>query len=312
MSSEYYSAIDIGTNSFHMIIAEVREQNKFKIVDREREVIRLGSLKDGSISNEETEAAIVILKEFKKICDFYNAPIKAVATSAVRDASNKENFIKEVYSQTGILIEVSEGKREAELIYMGAKESVNVTGKKVICIDIGGGSTEIIYDNLGIVENTESFKLGAVRLSKMFFPHYILSNEAINKCSDHIEATIKESALYRSNPEFDLAIGTAGTIQASASLINYKRFGYGLKVFNNYSFTYDELKDAADLILSCKTKEERLLLGGIEEKRADILPAGMLILQKLFELLNIETMTISSYALREGIILDQLSNAIKA
>lgn len=311
MPSQYLSAIDIGTNSFHMIIAEVSNENKFKIVDREREVIRLGSGKQGLITHEEIAAAITILKDFKKICDFYNAEPKAVATSAVRDASNKEEFINKVFSETGIQIEIAEGKKEAELIYRGAQSSLQLEGKKVLCADIGGGSTELIYDNSGKIEIAESLKLGAVRLTKMFFPNYRLEIEAVRECLDYIEEVIKGSEMFRANPDFQIAVGTSGTIQASASMINYKRHGYGLKVFNNYSFNYDELKDAADLVLSCKSKEERIMLGGMEEKRADILPAGMLILQKLFELFNIENMTISSYALREGIILSQVSDTIK-
>lgn len=308
MTSSYYAAIDIGSNSFHMIIAEGREDKTFKIVDREREEIRLASSTDGSISKEEIESSVKILKGFKAICDFYSAKIKAVATSAVRDAKNSKDFIKQILTETGIEIETADGKKEAELIYTGVRNALKLKNKKVLCVDIGGGSTELVFDNHGCFEAVESFKLGAVRLSKMFFPWYKLTNEAIISCLEHIENTFLAYPGFRELSGFDIVVGSSGTIQAVASLINNIRNGYAIKQFNGYSFSYDELREVSDLILSCPNKEDRMRIRGMEEKRADILPAGVLILVKLFEMLNIENMTISSYALREGIIVEQLSH----
>lgn len=308
MSSSYYAAIDIGSNSFHMIIAEGKEDKTFKIVDREREVIRLGSDNDGYISKEEIERSVGILKGFKVICDFYSAKIAAVATSAVREAKNGNDFVKIISSHTGIHIDISDGKREAELIYAGITNALKLENKRVLCIDIGGGSTEVIYNSNGCIEIAESFKLGAVRLSKMFFPWYKLTNESILLCQKHIESTFNSFSGFSKLSEFDIAVGSSGTIEATASLINYNRHRHSIKQVNGYSFSYDELKIVSDLLLSCSIKEERMRINGMEEKRADILPAGILILVKLFEMLNIEKMTISSYALREGIIAEQLSH----
>ncbi len=126
------AAIDMGTNSFHLIIVEVRRNGAFKIIDREREVIRLGShSKNGFsiISEGEMEKAIDILLEFGKIARFYNAEIRAIATSAVREAKNKNEFIERVYESTGISVEAIKGKDEAELIYLGIQNVIDVKNK---------------------------------------------------------------------------------------------------------------------------------------------------------------------------------------
>ena len=123
---KYFAAIDIGTNSFHLIIVKEDDNGSFKIVDREREVMRLGSNSDKDfrfISPDEIEKAIDILTGFKKLSNKYKAKIRAVATSAVREAKNKNEFISEVFNETGIVVETIDGKHEAKLIFLGAKKS---------------------------------------------------------------------------------------------------------------------------------------------------------------------------------------------
>ena len=141
------SAIDIGSNSFHMIIAEVTGKS-FTTIRKEREVIRLGTWKEGEkkiISEAEIDHAASILRRFRVLSDSHKAKIKAIATSAVRDASNNREFIDKVYSRTGIKIEVVSGKREAELIFTGVKRALMIGKKDSLCLDIGGGSTELVY-----------------------------------------------------------------------------------------------------------------------------------------------------------------------
>jgi exopolyphosphatase/guanosine-5'-triphosphate,3'-diphosphate pyrophosphatase len=301
----FISAIDIGTNSFHMIVAE-EKNNSFRIVDREREVIRLGSVKEGHITEDEMSYSVVILNSFRRICNFYGASIKAVGTSAIRDADNSEDFINRIFTETGICIEVVEGKREAELIYKGVQYGMNTAGKKVLCIDIGGGSTEIIYDNERDIV-TESFPLGAVRLTTMFFPDYILTEKSIARCSSHINKIFRSSNIIKSAPQFSIAIGTSGTIQAAASVINYFRNGYPLKIFTGYKFSIEELENAANLVIKASDPRSRAKIGGMEEKRADIIQSGIMILLHAAHALNIKEMNISSFALREGILSEQLS-----
>jgi exopolyphosphatase / guanosine-5'-triphosphate,3'-diphosphate pyrophosphatase len=304
------SAIDIGSNSFHMIIAEVTGKS-FSTIRKEREVIRLGTWKEGEekiISEAEIDHAANILRRFRVLSDSHKAKIKAVATSAVRDASNNREFIDKIYSRTGIKIEAVSGRREAELIFTGVKRALMIGKKDSLCLDIGGGSTELVYYAAGKIVFAESFKIGAVRLTKKFFPDEILNNTSIAHCSEFIEEQFKENKNIRFNIPFELAAGSSGTIQNAASIIHFGNRNKILRKLNGFSFSFKELNEVIDFVLSCKTTKDRLRIGGIEGKRADILPAGLLILKKAFELFNIQDIVISEYALREGIILEAIKH----
>ncbi len=309
MPDNCFAAVDMGTNSFHLIIAKQKEDGSLKIVDREKEVIRLGSHEGKNlsiISADEENLAIEILSRFKKLADFYGANIRAVATSAVREAHNKKDFIENVMRSTGIKVEAVKGFTEARLIYEGVKKALPVKNKKVLCIDIGGGSTEFIYGNNGSPVFAESIKIGAVRLTKMFSPDFVLNEKNIAQCRQ----TAVDRITSNSNINFsilpDTVVGTSGTIQSAAFMIAKLRKVKLPKSTNGFSFTAEELNKIVNLILQNKTKEDRLMIKGLEEKRADIIPAGIIILQEAFKLFNIKKMVISEYALREGIIYDMI------
>jgi len=304
------AAVDMGTNSFHLIIVEVRRNGSFKIIDREREVIRLGShSKNGFsiISEGEIEKAIDILTEFGKIARFYNADMRAVATSAVREAKNKNEFIERVHESTGISVEAIKGKDEAELIYLGIQNVMDVKKKRILCVDIGGGSTEFLLGENGESEFAESIKVGAVRLSKMFFPNYNLEGAAIEMCSKYIRDKVNACANLHTEHKFDFAVGTSGTIIAAAAIIHFKRFNKFIKSLNGFTFSAKELFDLTAEVLKCKSPVDRLFIEGMEIKRADIIPAGLLILCEAFETFKLKEMTVSENALREGIIVETIA-----
>lgn len=309
-SQKLISAIDVGSNSFHMIIAEITGKS-FSIIRKEREVIRLGTWKEGKekiISEEEIDHAASILKRFRLLSDSYKAKTKAVATSALRDAYNNHEFIDKIYSRTGIKIEIISGRKEAELIFGGIKKALLIGKKDSLCLDIGGGSTEMIYYAAGKIVFAESFKLGAVRLTKKFFPGAVLNNSSIAHCSEFIEEQFNENKNIRFNIPFEIAAGSSGTIQSAASIIHFGNQNKILRKLNGFTFSAQDLNEVIDFVLSCKTTRNRRRIGGIEGKRADILPAGLLILKKIFELFNIREMVLSEYALREGIILEAIKH----
>jgi exopolyphosphatase / guanosine-5'-triphosphate,3'-diphosphate pyrophosphatase len=311
MPVKHFAAIDMGTNSFHLIIVELAEDGSFKIVDRQREVIRLGSRQGNNlniITEDEMRLAIALLKSFKKLADLYNAGLFAVATSAVREAENKDEFISRVLQETGINIEVLQGSKEAELIYKGAEKALSLENKNSLCIDIGGGSSEIIYSESGKIIFAESIKIGAVRLSRKFFPDYIFNKDRVKQCEEYAESEIVKNKNLDFNIKFQLAAGTSGTIQSIARTINLIKHRTSSLASENLTFNREDLETFYNLIMSKTTVEERLTIVGIEEKRADILPAGLIVLRKLFDLFNINEMKISDYALREGIILQEINS----
>ncbi|MBT8380434.1 MAG: Ppx/GppA family phosphatase [Ignavibacteria bacterium] len=308
------AAIDMGTNSFHLIIVEIKKDGTFKIVDREREVIRLGSHRDGFkiISEGEIEKAIDILRDFGKIALFYKAEIRAIATSAVREAKNKNEFIERVYEETGISVEAINGKAEAELIYLGVQNALEVEHNRILCIDIGGGSTEFLLGQHGASEFAESIKIGAVRLSKMFFPDYILTDPGIDLCRQYIQDKINTNSNLHSAHKFDFAVGTSGTIVAAASIISFRRLSEFRKSMNGFVFSANEIFELTEDILKCKSPVDRLFIEGMEIKRADIIPAGLLILSQVFETFKLTEMKVSENALREGIIVNTISKMEEA
>ena len=304
------AAIDMGTNSFHLIIVQVKSDGSFKNIDREREVIRLGSHKGKEfslISEGEMEKALDVLKDFAKIAQFYKAEVRAIATSAVREARNKEEFIDRVHNVTGITVEAVDGKTEAELIYLGVQHALDVYEKRILCIDIGGGSTEFLLGENGISEFTESIKIGAVRLSKMFFPDYNLSDSGIEMCRHYIQDKLNSNGNLHPHHRFEMAVGSSGTIVAAASIISFRRNGRFKKSMNGFSFSAEEVFNLTSDVLKCKSPVDRLFIEGMEIKRADIIPAGLLILSEIFRTLKLKNMTVSENALREGIIIDTIS-----
>jgi exopolyphosphatase / guanosine-5'-triphosphate,3'-diphosphate pyrophosphatase len=301
------AAVDMGTNSFHLIIVEVQQDGTFGLLDRQREVIRLGSHKGEDlsiISNGETEKAIDILRSFKSLADFYNAEFYSVATSAVREAQNKNEFLELVFETLGINIDVIDGRLEAAMIYKGVQKALPLADKRVLCVDIGGGSTEIVLADDGRIIFAESIKIGAVRLSKMFFPDYNLKNRAVKDCKFYIKKALSENQNIDLSQTFDIAVGTSGTINAAAALVHSKISGKKTKSINGLSFTYTDFRNTLTEVLNAKTPAERIAIPGMEVKRADIIPAGLLILRRIMKNFKIKELTISEYALREGIVLN--------
>ncbi len=306
MKPEIIAAIDAGSNSFHMIIAEVHKDS-LKIIARDRQIIRLGTWLQGEeklISEDEISHAIAIMKRFRHLAGLFKARVIAVATSAVRDAFNKQEFVDKVFAQSGIRINIIDGKREAELIFAGVKKSLKLEGINSLCLDIGGGSTELVNYNGSKIVFAESFKIGAVRLTRKFFPDALLTNSSIKNCSEYIAERFRRNKEIKYNIPYQIAAGSSGTIQNAASIIHYGNTNKLMRKPNGIRFSVKDLKEMTEFVLSCKTTKDRLRIGGIEGKRADIFPAGLLILNKVFELFKIKEMVISEYALREGIIFE--------
>jgi exopolyphosphatase/guanosine-5'-triphosphate,3'-diphosphate pyrophosphatase len=309
LPNRHIAAVDLGTNSFHLIIADVKGNGSFEIVDRRREIIRIGSHKMGYlpfITDDEISRSIEILIAYKRLADEYKAEIKAVATSAIRESSNGKEFVEKIFNETLIRVEIISGKREAELIFSGAAKAVNLRDKNILVIDTGGGSTEIIFGNNDKIIFAESLKLGSVRLSRKFFPDYILSPEKIEHCRNFIKNELMKRSYMVSKFSYDTFIGASGTILSAAATIYFIKHKYFPEKLNGREFRVEDLTEFTGRVLSGLTKEERLSIPGIEEKRADILPAGLLILNELFAFFNINTLTLSEYGLREGMIISSL------
>lgn len=315
MLTQNLAAIDIGTNSFHLIIVRPDEEGNFEIIGREREVIRLseGNTNDIKILNPSAiERGIRALSTFKGIANTYNAQIRAVATSAVREAENREDFIQRVLIETGININVVSGFEEARLIYLGILKAVPLFNERILCIDIGGGSTEFVVGEKGDIIYSNSLKLGAVRLTQKFFPDGKVTKERIADCSRWVEGEIYPVIKSVEHLNYKHVVGSSGTIQACSSICIGLKSGRAAEpsIINNQVFSLKELIVVKEKILSGKTTESRKKIPGLESKRADIIPAGVIILSTILGKLGTDKITVSGYALREGIIIDSMYKSL--
>ncbi len=308
------AALDIGSNSFHLIVVSVTSSESIDVIDRQQEVIRLseGNIGDTKIIQPKAiERAVKVIKRFKNIANIHNATLRAIATSAVRESQNKLEFVKTVKERTGVDVEVISGLEEAQLVFSGIQKAIPTLSEKSLSIDIGGGSTEFIFANFHKIKNAKSLKLGAVRLTQKFFPKFILTDEKIVAAKKHVKEITAPILKVQTIKNIKQFIGTSGTILNAGMMIKAIR-GEDIgdyNALNNFEFNADELFKVEEKILSMRTPEERRSVAGLEVRRSDIIPGGIIIISTIFRLLEIEKMVISNYALREGIIFDSLKRS---
>ena len=303
------TAIDVGTNSFHAVVASVSAKGVFTIHSRDKESVRLGeSTTDMKyLSEEAMERGIVAMKRFAQMAALAKTPVRAIGTSAMREAINRDEFVRRVQEATGITIEVVSGNEEARLIYLGVLQALPIVDIKALVIDIGGGSTETIVGLRGDMLYGHSAKLGAIRLTRRFFFEERLSTKAIKDCREFIQG---EWALVFRSIElcgFDKAIASSGTAQTIATIALAQKnrlFEDKSESLNGVTLTQSEILSAIETILKEKTAKKRADIPGMDPKRADIIVGGALILEQAITRLDVRELTISDYALREGILLD--------
>jgi exopolyphosphatase / guanosine-5'-triphosphate,3'-diphosphate pyrophosphatase len=310
IENDRLSAIDIGTNSFHMIIVKIDADHRFQILDRLKEVVRLGlsSTDMKYITDESMNRGIEVLKRFKALSDIHKAPIRAVATSAVREALNKTEFLRRVKSETDIDIEIISGIEEARLIYLGVLQSLPIYKDKSFIIDIGGGSTEFLLGQKGEIIFAESLKIGAIRYSRKFFTDQNLRMDDIYDCRENVKGMLIPIVREIKSQDVDIYVGSSGTILNIASIIKAEKEELSYQSLNNYVFTRKELTEVVNLFLTKKNILEISKIPGLDPARSDIIIAGTIILEQIFSELKIKEMVISDYALREGVILDSINN----
>ena len=293
--------IDIGTNSCRLFIAELENTSEGKKIKRELvkdvEIVKLGEgvNKTHNLNPNAIKRTLDCLKKYKEKASSYGVEnIRAFATSAVRDAENREVFLQEV-SKLGIKIECISGKTEATLNFLG---NSLVFKDEILVVDIGGGSTEFTLGKDKTIDFIQSINIGAVRATEKFFSDNDYSEEKIEKCKAWIRKNLEILKTIKDR-DFKLT-GVAGTATTQIS-VRDKMEIYDSSKVHMATLTLDELKENLSLFLS-KNFEERKKIVGLEEKRADVIIAGTLILLTILEELNQDKIIISES--------DNLSGAI--
>ncbi len=312
-ANQYYKAIlDIGSNSFHFVVYKIEKDNSFSVVLRKRIVYRLAQQKqDGKsfLSDLDFFQTEKIIHELKEIANSFSCTITATATSAVREAANHNEFLERLKQSTGISVEVLTGEMEAALIYKAVLYSEPAASlQNILCLDVGGGSTEFIVGSKGKIIFVESLKLGAVRLSSKYFPSGDLEKRSIKNCRSFIKKEIQHLIEKLFSVRIDFATGNSGTIYAVRNLAISNAAQLKIDPSNQTLLTKKEMDKSIKLLLTKYSVEERKTLPGVESDRADVLPAGALILQSIFTGLKLSALHLSDYSMREGKLLEILQN----
>ncbi len=302
------AALDIGTNSFHLVVARLLD-NGYEIVTREKETVRLGhgggDMK--TLSSDAIERGISALRRMQRIAAAHNAPVRAVATSAVREAHNSEEFLSRARDEAKVDIEVISGLEEARLIHLGVLQAVPAFEQRLILVDIGGGSTEVLIGERGEMLAARSFKLGAVRLTDRFFAGGTTTSDSVRDCRSYIRSIVATFDREVEDLGFDIAIASSGTAESIARIIHATRDDTDLRTFNRFEFTVSELQGITESLAKKKTSDDRRSIAGLDPARADIIVAGALVLEGVADIFGIKSFTFSEAALREGVLLDTIA-----
>lgn len=308
-----FAAIDIGSNSIHLVIVRAEPGQHLDIIDREKEMVRLGSgtLRAHKLSKQTIERAIKTLRRFKQMAEANRVDlIIATATAAVRESHNADEFIETVRREVGLDVQVLPGVEEARLIAMAVSEVTDFHGRRALIIDIGGGSTEFIITSGDGPELLLSMRLGAVRLTEKFITTDPISQEERERLTANIRADLTRVVWEIKRLGFDFVIGSSGTILNLVSAIVQSESAAhmddhaGFEPFSQ-TVTFSQLK-RLNRRLSSMTVRERGRVPGLEKDRADIVIAGGLLLETILSELGAKEITSCDWSLREGSILNHL------
>jgi exopolyphosphatase/guanosine-5'-triphosphate,3'-diphosphate pyrophosphatase len=298
--------IDIGTNSIHMVLADIDPDGSYKIVDRFKDMTRLG---DGTFQQKRlSEAAmtrgIEVLRNFTTLARNKGfSKIVMAATSAVREAKNGGQFIEAVAEQTQVRVRVITGQEEARLIYLGIRQSMELTDTPSLMMDIGGGSVEIIVGTRDRLVGTQSLKLGAIRLKDQFLTKVPPSNNQLRELNTAVEHELQEALHQFTIKEIDRIIASSGMAANLAEIVYFQRTGQKISQLNMATMSLKEISLMEER-LATSDREKRLEIPRLDPRRVDTLLPAATIIRTMLELTGQKEVTISNKALREGLIDD--------
>lgn len=303
---EVVAAIDIGTNSVHMVVARSVSSGPFEVLTRHKEVVRLGSgvgdMKE--LGADAIDRGVAAVRRCSEIAAGFDAEIRAVATSAVREASNASEFTDRVRDEAGVEVNVISGVEEARLIQLGVLQALSVFEKSLLLVDVGGGSTEVLIGRGPEVFFARSHKLGAIRMTRRFFTDGTVTKDAVQRCRSLIRARLAAAAHEAASLEYEVAVACSGTAETLVAMA-LARSGDDLPTdMNGQVLTRKALGKVIADLEGAGTTEERSKLPGMDTSRADILLGGALVLEGVCDSFGAESLTFSDYALREGVLLD--------
>ncbi len=305
MNTKRLAGIDIGTLTCRLLIADVPSSGLLKELRSERRILRLGEGVDQTkrLSQAGMERVVSSLKEWRGVIDGYRIDAcAAVATSAVRDAVNRKEFLDRVRREAGFEIEVITGDEEARRTMLGIRSGLPAGVTDVLALDIGGGSTEFILDCPGQAPVVRSIDIGVVRLCERMLKQDPPTGDKVRQARDWVRRETQGAVADMPRRPGQAFIGTAGTITSLAAMAQ-KLPAYEPARIHNYRLHLGIIRDLEQTLLSRK-KSERVGLPGLERGREEVIAAGAIIIRTVMETLTEPSVLVSDLGLREGVLID--------
>jgi len=301
--------IDMGTNTFHLLVAEFEGHN-YKITHRESIAVKIGKggITNGYITDEAVTRALGALKKFKTTLDILSVQeILAFGTSAIRVAKNGEEIIQKIITETGISTRIISGEEEASYIYEGVRSSMTMDEKSLI-VDIGGGSVEFIIGNGKEVFWKQSFEIGGQRLLEKYQKHDPILYDEINAINDFFLQSLNSLFIAMAAHQPKVLIGSSGTFDTLSEIhcvrnnIVWRNSPETPLTINSFHEIYNEIK--------IKDRGERLLIPGMIEMRVDMIVVACCLINFLLSNFTFDKIRVSSYSLKEGVLASLIKNSI--
>ncbi|MDH5336710.1 MAG: Ppx/GppA family phosphatase, partial [Nitrospira sp.] len=300
------AVIDIGTNSIHMVLAEILPDASFKILDRFKDMTRLGNgvFATKRLSDEAMSRALDILKTLVTLARNKGFDrIVAVATSAVREAQNGGDFVSLLMEQMGLRVKVISGEEEARLIFLGVKHSIALPDGPTLVVDIGGGSVELIVGNRDGLIHGKSLKLGAIRLAEQCLPKTPPSESMMRALKQVVITELRAALRCFRMKKFHSLVATSGMAGNAGEIIHLRHTGRPLPQLNLATVSLKDIR-SLEAELAQSSVKARLAIPGLDPKRIDTLLPATVVLRCLLELSGLHAITLCDKAIREGVIYD--------
>jgi exopolyphosphatase/guanosine-5'-triphosphate,3'-diphosphate pyrophosphatase len=294
------AAVDLGSNSFHMVVARY-SHGQLNIVDRLREMVRLAAGLDEQdrLSRDSITRAIKALEKFgQRLRDVNAGGVRVVGTNTLRKAKRKGAFLERAREALGHPIEIISGVEEARLIYLGVAHTTPSEPGHRLVVDIGGGSTELIVGEGLVAKRLESLYIGCVGLSMEHFPDGAITEKRMKRARTAAQLELEPIVARFRRSEWDSAFGASGTLRAASDVLKARGAADGLITRKGVEALVEECVEAGDVT--------RLRMPGLTADRQEIFPAGLAILIEVFDRLGVESIRAADGALREGLLYDLL------
>lgn len=300
-----FAGIDIGTLTCRLLIADLNVGQPLKELRSDRRILRLGEGVDQTkrLSSSAMDRTIACLQEWQDVIKGYHVEATVVvATSAVRDAANREEFLERVKREAGFEVEVISGEEEARRTLLGIRSGVPPGVTDILALDIGGGSTEFILDRPGRKPIVQSIDIGVVRLCERMLHHDPPTDDEVRLAREWVAGETKAAVADMADYRQTTFVGTAGTVTSLAAMAQ-KLPIYEPARIHNYRLMLETIRELEQTLLS-RTKAERVGLPGLENNREEIIAAGAIIIRTIMETLGEKECLVSDLGLREGVLID--------